>query len=181
MNAPPTPARPASQPAPGGLRRALDHIDRWSARLIMATMAVMVVVVSVQVFLRYALSQSMDAADELGRLCFVWSVFMAVPHAIRQARHVGIDVLVKHLPRRLFARLYYGGCIAAGVLMLIVAWQAAVVAADSWDQLMPTLDLSSGWFYVSLVVCGLHSAAHLLLIVREREPAHLPATQEEPA
>lgn len=176
----PSAAQDRARPEPSWLRRGMNRLDWLSARVIIAVMAIMVVVVTAQVFLRYALSASMDAADEIARLSFIWVVFMAIPHAVGLARHVGIDTLVKHLPVRIFAKLYYASCIAVGLLMLVVAYQAVVVARDSWDQLLPTLNISSSWFYVALVVSGLHSAGHFFLIVIEHEPAHLPATQEEP-
>ena len=63
-------------------------------------MAGMAMLVSAQVFMRYVMSSSIDAADELSRLFFVWSIFLAIPHGMRRGVHVGIDVIARMLPHR---------------------------------------------------------------------------------
>ena len=78
--------------------RALDRLDLAAKWLIIAAMAVMIVVVSVQVALRYALNTSLDWSDEVSRMLFVWCMFLAIPLGIREGAHVGIELLVGHLP-----------------------------------------------------------------------------------
>jgi TRAP-type C4-dicarboxylate transport system permease small subunit len=78
--------------------RALDRLDLAAKWLIIAAMAVMIVVVSVQVALRYLLNTSLDWSDEVSRLLFVWGMFLAIPLGIREGAHVGIELLVGHLP-----------------------------------------------------------------------------------
>jgi TRAP-type C4-dicarboxylate transport system permease small subunit len=46
----------------------------------------MVAVVSAQVALRYGFNRSIDWADEVGRLAFVWAIFLAIPWACATAR-----------------------------------------------------------------------------------------------
>ena len=144
------------------LRGALDGVDTVSRWAIVACMAAMISVVSIQVFLRYVFADSLDWAEEISRLTFVWAVFMAIPHGVRLAGHVGIDALAKHFPAALNAWLQRAIKLASALLTGIVATQAAWAARDSWDQLMPTVDLSSGWFYLAVTVGCAHSALHLV-------------------
>lgn len=137
----------------------LDTVSRWA---IVACMATMISVVSVQVALRYGFSSSLDWAEEVSRLTFVWAVFMAIPHGAKAASHVGIDVLVKHLPTEVNSILQRAIKLASAVLLGIVAVQATYAARDNWDQMMPTLDLSSGWFYLAVTIGAAHSAFHLI-------------------
>ena len=74
--------------------RSVDHV---SFVMIVICMAMMAVLVAAQVFFRYALSSSIDSADELSRLFFVWAMFLAIPHGLKAGIHVGIDVLVSRL------------------------------------------------------------------------------------
>lgn len=66
------------------LGRVLSWLDEALIACLLITFAVMVGVVSSQVFLRYALNTSLDWADELGRLMFVWTIFLAIPLGVRQ-------------------------------------------------------------------------------------------------
>ncbi|WP_341646387.1 TRAP transporter small permease [Thauera sp. SDU_THAU2] len=143
------------------LKQALDGLDAVSRWAIVSCMIVMIGVVSTQVLLRYAFSYSLDWAEEVSRLTFVWSVFMAVAHGVKLSAHVGIDVVARRFPAWLQRALQPAVRLVSGLLMSIVAVQAALVAGDSWDQMMPTLDLSTGWFYLAVTVGCAHSALHL--------------------
>jgi TRAP-type C4-dicarboxylate transport system permease small subunit len=156
------------------VKALIERLDRCSRWLIIAAFALMVAVVSLQVLFRYFLNFSLDWADEVGRLTFVWAAFLGVPHGLKIGAHVGIDFVAKLLPPALLAWVFRAGCVASALLMTVVAWQSVVVAAETWDQLMPVLDFSTGWFYVAIAVCGAHCVLHLLLLAWDHEPV-LPA------
>jgi TRAP-type C4-dicarboxylate transport system permease small subunit len=155
-------------------RAAVDRIDWASRQLIVAMFAAMVAVVSLQVLFRYFLNFSLDWADEVGRLTFVWSAFLGVPHGVKVGAHVGIDFVARLLPAVPLAWVFRACCLASAALMTTVAWQSVVIARETWDQLMPVLDFSTGWFYVAIMLCGAHSAIHFLLLAWDHEPV-LPA------
>lgn len=143
------------------LLAALDMAVAW---LLCAAMAVMVAVVGAQVALRYGFNSSIDWADEVARLSFVWSIFLAIALGIKTGSHIGIEVLVARLPalvRGGLARLVALACAGA---LLLVAWQSAAVAYEQWDELMGAVNASNGWFLVPLAVGGVHGALHLLWI-----------------
>jgi TRAP-type C4-dicarboxylate transport system permease small subunit len=157
------------------LRGALDGVDALSRWAIIACMAGMIAIVSAQVFLRYGFSGSLDWAEELSRLTFVWAVFMAVPHGVKTGAHVGIDAVVKRFPPGVHRVLQRIVKLASALLMGIVAFQAALAAQENWDQLMPTVNLSSGWFYLAVTVGAAHSALHLIQQVLSGYDVALPA------
>lgn len=156
------------------MRAVVERLDRCSRWLIIAAFAVMVGIVSLQVLFRYFLNLSLDWADEIGRLTFVWAAFLGVPHGVKIGAHVGIDLVAKLLPPSPLAWVFRAGCAASAALMAVVAWQSVVIAHETWDQLMPVLDFSTGWFYIAITVCGVHSLIHFLLLAWDHEPI-LPA------
>jgi TRAP-type transport system small permease protein len=156
------------------LQAALARLDQASRWLIITAFAAMVAVVSLQVLFRYFLNLSLDWADEVGRLTFVWAAFLGVPHGVKIGAHVGIDFVAKLLPPAPLAWLFRAGCVASAALMAVVAWQSVVIARETWDQLMPVLDFSTGWFYVAITVCGVHCVLHFLLLAWDHVPV-LPA------
>lgn len=154
-------AGPAALRPLAALLAAFDLVVAW---ILCAAMAVMVVVVGAQVALRYGFNSSLDWADEIARLTFVWSIFLAIALGIRTGSHIGVEMLVARFPapaRRALARLVALAC--AGALGL-VAWESLVVARDQWDELMGAVNASTGWFLVPLVIGGVHGALHLLWI-----------------
>ena len=146
------------------LRHYLMGVDRVSMFMIQATMAVMVLLVSSQVFSRYLLSESIDWADEGSRLAFVWAIFLAIPHGLKYGVHVGIDVLANRLPPYWQERLARLMLLVSCVLMVVVCYQAVMVSIDTWEELMPTLPVTASVFYFPVVLSSGHALLHLLFM-----------------
>jgi TRAP-type C4-dicarboxylate transport system permease small subunit len=149
--------------------RTLDRIDRVARWGIIAAMAAMIGIVSLQVVLRYAFNSSIDWSDELSRLLFVWCMFLAIPLGIREGAHVGIELLVTHLPASRRGQLDKACAIIAAALMGVVFWQAVKVSWETWDEMLQTMNLSTHWFTVPVAVAAAHSFLHLLQLLW-REP-----------
>ena len=165
------PAATAAAPPGAWLRRALGPLDRLITALLLTAVAVMVGVVSMQVGLRYGFNLSIDWADEIGRLAFVWSIFLAVPLGVRQGSHIGIDLLVDKLPEAVRAALRRVAAVVGALMMFAIAWASARVAAEQWDELMATVDWSVGWFMVPVGLGAALSGLHLVHIAIAGPPA----------
>lgn len=142
--------------------RLLHGADRLLTVALLAAVAVMVGVVSAQVALRYGLNQSIDWADEIGRLAFVWAIFLAIPLGVRDGAHIGIDLLVDKLPAAGQSALRRAGAALAAAMMLAICWAAIRTCREQWDELLSTVDLSVGWFIVPVAAGAFMSALHLL-------------------
>jgi TRAP-type C4-dicarboxylate transport system permease small subunit len=159
----------ATHTPPGIAGRSLAAVarplDALSRHILIGSMIVMTVVVCAQVILRFAFSHSIDWADEISRLLFVWSMFLAIPHGIKHGAHVGIDALVSRMPenlRGLNARVMRLFC--AG-LCLIVVWMGIFVVREKWDELMPTIDITATVYYFPVIFAMFHSCVHFLILV----------------
>lgn len=138
---------------------ALDVAVGWS---LVGMISVMVAVVSAQVVLRYLFNSSIDWADELARLCFVWSIFLAIPLGLKGGGHIGIEMLAARMPQPLQTLVARFVAMLGACLLLLVAYESALIAWDQWDELMASLPASAAWFIVPLAVCGVHGALHLI-------------------
>jgi TRAP-type transport system small permease protein len=153
----------AESPAPLLLlKRVLIGVDRASYTAVVAVMAAMTLLVAVQVFFRYALSSSIDSADELSRLFFVWAMFLAIPHGVRYGVHVGIDLAVRLLKPRVQEAIFRGVSAAGLVLMAIVFAVSWTATADKWQELMPTLPITAAVYYIPILISSGHAALHLV-------------------
>ena len=173
--------RPAVRSAAGRYAyRALDAIDRAVAAGVIAAMAVLVVIVSTQVILRYFFNTSLDWAWEASRLAFVSAVFLGIPLALKENGHVGIDVIQVRLPPRI-RRVLLIVLNAIGIfLMMVVAVIGAQATMYTWDQTLPSLPISSGWFYVPVIWSGIHCSLHFVAQGAEwARGGDLPATSPE--
>ena len=144
--------------------RLLNGLDQLVTGVLLGSVALMVGVVSAQVALRYGFNRSIDWADEVGRLAFVWSIFMAIPLGVRQGSHIGINILVDKLPEIWQSAFKRAAAALCAALMLAIAWASLGVARDQWDELMATVDWSVGWFIVPVGLGALLSALQLIRI-----------------
>jgi len=124
------PARATGPLAPlAWLLAALDLAVAW---LIVVLLSAMVAIVSAQVALRYGVNSSIGWADEVSRLTFVWTMFLAIPLGIKAGAHIGIELVTDRLPPALRGGLQRLMAAIAMAMMLLVAWQTILLAADQW-------------------------------------------------
>ena len=150
--------------------RALWAVDTVSSWIVMAAMAVLTVVVTVQVFFRYVLNESLDWGWDVPRLCFIVAILLAIPLALGRNLHVGVDLVIENLAPRWRRPVYRFNALLMTALMVLVAYYAVVLGRATWDQRMPGLDLSVGYFYVALFVAAVHSVLHLIRWIQRGAP-----------
>ena len=144
---------------------ALDAVDRLARWVIVAASALMIAIVTLQVVLRYGFNSSIDWSEEISRLLFVWAMFLAIPLGIREGAHVGIELLVAHIPADMREALKKGCAVGGAALMVVVFWQAVKVAALTWDEMMQSLNLSANWFMVPVAFAAAHSFFHFIQLL----------------
>ncbi|UTW11733.1 TRAP transporter small permease [Marinobacterium rhizophilum] len=161
------PAAEASAASPLVRRyvQMLKAADGLSYGLIALAMTLMTGLVTAQVVLRYFFGDSLDWADEMSRLAFVWSIFLALPHGVRKGIHVGIDILINRFGSAVRESLMRLMLALSGGLMLLVMWQGVLVAREAWGEMMPTVELSVSAFYIAVIVSMAHAFLHLAFLV----------------
>lgn len=145
--------------------RSLDGLDRAARWAIVTAGAAMIVIVSGQVVLRYVFNSSLDWSDEISRLLFVWSMFLAIPLGIREGAHVGVELLTAHLPAAPRALMAKGCALLAAALMAVVLWQSVKVAWLTWDEMMQSLNVSANWFLVPVAISAVHCFLHFVQLL----------------
>lgn len=144
------------------LTTILTRVDNGARLIVITGAATMVAVVSAQVVMRYVFNGSFDWADEVSRIAFVWTTFLAIPLGIREGAHVGITLLVDRFPaglRNAIARLM--NLLAAGML-LVVFWTSIAVAAATWSERLGAVNITSSVFFIPVILSAAHGALHLI-------------------
>ena len=144
----------------------LRAIDRGAAAVIVAAMAGMVLVVSLQVLLRYAFNTSLDWAEDIARLTFVWAIFLGIPLGVRTGAHIGIELLTARFPAHLQGTCVRVSALLGAALMGAAAWHATVLVVQQWDEMLPTLDVTAALFMIPVAFGMAHGVLHLLVIAR---------------
>ena len=118
------------------LARCNTAILRLSRHLSVIALALMVVIMLLQVFFRYALNNALPWPDEAARFCMLWMTGLMAPLALRHGGFVAIDMFQQMLPRLLATILQITLWLLA-LIVLIVAVQIG------WDH------FNAGWLFKS--------------------------------
>ncbi|MCF7934460.1 MAG: TRAP transporter small permease [Spirochaetia bacterium] len=72
--------------------------DYFEAVILVFTLFSMSIIITVQVFFRYVLLNSISWSEEIARYLFIYMVYFGISYAVRKNRHIKIEVLINVLP-----------------------------------------------------------------------------------
>lgn len=150
--------------------RALLIAGRLEDAVGVALFTAMLVVVLVQVFVRFLLYHwlQMAWADELGRALLVWSSFWGAVLVTRESSHITVDLLYERLspaPRRALRVL---GDLVVGAFLLLLVGKGFPIFFDSFFRISPATGLASFIFDGALWISSALMIVHIALNVAGR-------------
>lgn len=160
-------------PCPPERRSVLWYVLLRLPELLTASLiALLVIFLSLAVISRYLFDVGISWSDEAARLMFVWIVFIGFAIGVRHRAHIGVEWFVDLLPvgaRRVVTVIQD---VALLVFSVFFFWQSIVTVRFSFIQMMPGLDVSIAWLYMSVVAASvlmiLYCAANLWDTLRGR-------------
>lgn len=154
-------ARPAVVwPAERVLVRANEFV-------VVAMAAVMVVLVVTNVFCRYVLNFSLVWAEEVSQYLMVWVAFLGAGLALRQGRHVAVEMLQELLPVGTRRGLRWVLLLAMLAFLVATAVLGGMFAWFARDMETPVLNISMAIPYSAVPIGSALLAIHLALVARE--------------
>ena len=144
------------------IQKLIDKYCQALSWLMVASLALMVVLVFTNVVLRYAANSGIAVSEELSRWLFVWLTFLGGIVALNEGAHLGTDSLVSRLSVR-----GKKTCLVIGhVLMLFTCWLLFKGSLDqvkiNWDSTSAAMETSMALFYGCGVVFAVSGAVILL-------------------
>lgn len=142
-----------------------EHILVTANRVIIfVMMAVMASLVFTNVVTRYIFNFSIIWAEEVSQYLMVWIAYLGAGLAVREGRHVAIEMLQDRLPAALGrrVRMAVGGLVLAFLgVVTVLGFQ---FAAFAWHEETPVLNISLGIPYLAIPIGAMLFALHLLLM-----------------
>ena len=166
----------------------LDRCCRVLEAAIAFCLALMVVLVFGNVFLRYAMNSGITLSEELSRWAFVWMTFLGAIVALKEHGHLGTDMLVSRLGpigKKICLGASYSLMIFACWLLFKGAYDQALINLDSTSAVM---EASMAWLYLPgilfAVIGGLILAVEFIRLltghVREEDLVMIQESEEVP-
>ncbi|WP_088104458.1 TRAP transporter small permease [Halalkalibacter urbisdiaboli] len=112
---------------------------------------VMVVVIALQVFMRYVLDSSLHWSEELARYCFIWLVYIGISYGVKKQRHIKVDVVLILLKDKwkIVLNIISNLVFLAFAMFIIFYGYTIVSKLLTWGQTSPALQIPMGLVYLA--------------------------------
>ena len=136
------------------MKRIIDGYHRLLTWLMVATVAILIVPVTLQIVSRYtALIPSWIWTEELSRFLFIWMVMLGAMIGIREHSHFEVDVWPE-LGAKPAALLRILSDLAILAFALVFIWWGIQFVRFGWDQLSELAELPMPWIFVAWPLAG---------------------------
>lgn len=137
------------------MKTLIDFYHKLLSRLLVATVAILVVPVTMQIVSRYtALIPSYIWTEELSRFMFIWMVMLGAMVAVREGTHFEVDVWPE-LSVRAAARLRIVSNILVLVFALVFIYWGIQFVRFGWEQESELAELPMPFIFFAWPVAGL--------------------------
>ncbi len=135
------------------MTRIITWLDRHVEEVIlMILLSLMVLVVVIQVFMRYVMNNSLSWPEEITRYFFVWFTFIGMSYCISNNSNVKIDMLVNALPKKAQTMVLFIVDIMVMIFFLYLGTHgiSALQKIIKSGQQSPALGIPMEYVFVSL-------------------------------
>lgn len=139
---------------------------RINQGLIVLLMASMAILVFANVVMRYVFNQSIFWVEEFTQIQMIWVAYLGAGLALREGRHVAVDMLQDLLPA--WARKMMRQVIAVAMALFLATLfvLGLQIAEFTWAQETPAMGLPTGLPYLGIPIGAAAMLLHLLLFWR---------------
>ena len=137
------------------MKKFLEGYHRLLRHLMAATVAILIVPVTLQIISRYtALIPAWIWTEELSRFLFIWLILLGSLVGVREGTHFVVDVLPT-LPPRADAVVQIVANLFVLVFALVFVWWGIQFVRFGWDQTSELAELPMGFIFVAWPLAGL--------------------------
>ena len=136
------------------MKKLLDGYHRLLTWLMAATVAILIVPVTLQIVSRYtALIPAWIWTEELSRFLFIWMIMLGAMIAVREGTHFIVD-FVPDLAHRPTAALQIVANLCILAFALVFVWWGIQFVRFGWDQSSELAELPMPFIFLAWPVAG---------------------------
>jgi TRAP-type C4-dicarboxylate transport system permease small subunit len=116
------------------MSRALDKLFYLVEVLMAGMLGLMIVLVFMNVILRYFFNSGITWSEEMARYLFVWIIYIGAIGAMRDNTHLGVDTVIRRMPPKIQKVAYISGQLLILGLMLLLwegSWNITLLNVDA--------------------------------------------------
>lgn len=136
------------------MSKVRTFLDNLEENVLLFILFAAVVLIFMQVVMRYVFSNSISWSEELGRYLFIWLTWLSTGYAVRKKRHLRIEVIMDFFGER-------GKTIIDIITMIVWSGFTVFLINQSWQvtsmvwrrgQLSAALEIYTAFAYAAIPV-----------------------------
>lgn len=166
------------------MQRAAQSLERIEEWLLAVLVLALVVLASAQIILRNFFDTGLAWADPLLRVLVVWAAMLGALAAVRDDKHISIDVLQRYLPataQRVARAIVFG---FTALICVAMSWftldLVGIDFADAASGATKTVAGIPAWLLESILPLGFVLMALRFAVRAFAAPAHVPELLHDP-
>lgn len=144
------------------LKKIFDNLEEY---FLVGTLGISVIIVFIQVIMRYLFHNSLSWSEEVARYLFLWLSWIGASYAVRERAHFRVEIFANLMKGRV--RQYYDILIfiAWFIFCIFLTWQSYNLTHFLWihHQLSAALQMPMAFAYASVPVGSALMAFRVLL------------------
>ncbi len=128
--------------------RLLQFVEKIISAMAVGALLVMVLLVFVNVSLRYVFNSGLPWSEEVARLCFVWVVFLGIILAAKEKAHLAVDIVSASLSPKLALILSYITRLITILIMAALVVGGFKLMQLTYNQGLPASGISTAYLYL---------------------------------
>lgn len=136
------------------MTKFLDTVRKITNGIVIFFFALVVVVVSAQVFARFVLSTSIRWADEFSRFAFVWVIYLGGAITIRDGRNVCFDLFLEAQQGKKWKIMYTAVFLASTLFLVLVTYFGVLVCQSLAAETSPIMQLPMSMVSLCIPIGG---------------------------
>ncbi|MGE5679204.1 MAG: TRAP transporter small permease [Pseudomonadota bacterium] len=136
------------------MKRILTICENFIKYLVGALLAGMVAIVFWNVVSRYFLGASLAWSEEISRFMLIWVVFLGAVLAYIKDEHLGLDILIKAVPKMIAHIMQVIADIGVLYAVYVIVAGGLDLTMKSWDWLSPAAAIPYAYVYLIIPLAG---------------------------
>jgi len=119
------------------------------------------IIVSLSVFFRYVLNNSLTWSEEISKYLMVWMVFVGAPIAMLESRHIAIEILPNLFKPKLRAFIFL--CVNVLIVITMGFWAVKGIeyTIGGWSQVISSFD----WVPLGVVFASIPFGSSIMVLI----------------
>jgi len=142
--------------------RVISVLERLNVRLmqglkllIVVLFTILIVLLSINVFCRYVLKNTLFWVTELSCYLLVYLIFCSAALALQRGEHISMSSVLDRLPKAVQELSRRFGSLLNYLFIVLMIWFGTIVAAKNFGSYTGTLPIPTGAVYAAAPVSGI--------------------------